>query len=410
MSATGTFGELERVVQAIALGEGFQLLVIECEGFRPGVLHRLLDEVQRQAAGLRGVPPLILTYDPYLTEDWVEDVLAAIVVLPPGTEAGASIVAVIDGTEAQLGRVRGERDDGSRWFFLFQRLNERRNAIARNLAGTLVLALPPTLTRMFLEAAPDMASIRSGVFRLNAQALGEVVESPVALSSMRAWYPPSIVREAALRRMAADPLLSSEARRVAVRELQGDRMPHPTWSDASHLPLRISELHELFIGMFSTDELWRFVHFNYPELESEIERSSMSLSELVGEVVVGLKRHERIGPSLFERLALEYPGRSGDIAEVARLWGHELFRGSRGGTRVSAPSDLHEALLGLAPAQVEQVTYLAGFAGSDVSPTVMRGLRERSSISAREIFERARAGGPEGLARLAEAIEIVTGQ
>lgn len=73
MSAAGTFGELERVVQAIALGEGFQLLVIECEGFTPGVLHRLLDEVQRQAAGLRGVPPLILTYDPYLTEDWVED-------------------------------------------------------------------------------------------------------------------------------------------------------------------------------------------------------------------------------------------------------------------------------------------------------------------------------------------------
>ena len=69
----------------------------------------------------------------------------------------------------------------------------------------------------------------------------------------------------------------------------------------------------------------------------------------------------------------------------------------------------HEELLGGDDAAVLD-SRLAGFAGSDVSPTVMRGLRERSSVSAREIFERARAGGPEGLARLAEAIEIVTGQ
>ncbi|MFY0535779.1 hypothetical protein [Nannocystis pusilla] len=151
-----THGELERLSQAIALADGFQLLVLECHELDAWDLHRLFDAVQTRVAELRGVPPLVLVYDPHVTtresgslrdEAWVEGVLGAILRAPAANAEDAAVVAVIDGTDFD------ESDLDSRellsWEFLFHRMNEQRNAIARTLHGTLALALPPTLVRVF---------------------------------------------------------------------------------------------------------------------------------------------------------------------------------------------------------------------------------------------------------------------
>jgi hypothetical protein len=159
--------------------------------------------------------------------------------------------------------------------------------------------------------------------------------------------------------------------------------------------------------MLTADELRRFVHYNYPDVAVSLPGSAGSYQEYASAVVKELHQRGMIDRGFFDRLVLERPGYRDYIDDVAANWGHVL-RQTKGQTTFSVPSDLHDALIRLTASQREQVMYLAGFAGGDVSTRVMRGIRERPPISAREIFERARAGGPEGLERLAEAIDIVT--
>lgn len=214
--------ELERLSQALALNEGFQLVVLECHDLESWDLYRLFDVVQARVAELRGTPPLVLIYDPYLTTDetgslrdaaWLEGTLGPLIKLPARKSENASLVAVIDGT--RFATTDGE--ELSSWIYLFQRLNEQRNEIARTLEGTLVFALPSALVRVFLDEAPDSASIRSGHFQLHRAILptAPVQNSPLSTAD----YPLAALRETDLRRQAAEPTRSPEDRERARMEL-----------------------------------------------------------------------------------------------------------------------------------------------------------------------------------------------
>lgn len=403
MSAAGSREDLRRVAQAIALGEGFQLLVLECHGLPPGQLVRLFDEVQGLASEASGVPPLVLIYDPRLAMDWIADVLVPILGLPRPTAPGASIVAVIDGTDATFGGVRREKQVRSNWQFLFQQLNERRNSIARALAGTLIVALTPELVGLFLQEAPDMASLRGGVFRVDDSVLRRGAEAVVMPMALKAWYSPILLRELAYRRVAANPELREVDRHRAIVEFQGRSVQGSTpRGGAPH------QLVALLLSLFSTDELRRFVHYAFPEVSSTVPGAMASPAAFASAVVEELGRQGRIDNGLFDRIGLERPAHREEIDRVAGRWGYSPHRGVAEQGALVMPSDLYDLVLQLSASEREQIMYLAGFAGDAVSTQTMRGLRERPPISAREILERARAGGPGGLTRLAEAIGIVT--
>jgi hypothetical protein len=346
MSETASIGELERIAQAIALADGFQLLVLECEPLPPDGLQRLLSQVSERVAELRGEPPQIVTYP----LQWF------IARREPLIEVGD--VSVMDGT-VRKDDLQSTMPDESFWRFVFRRLNERRNAIMRAFSGTMILAMASDVSRLFVEEAPDMASIRSGMFHIDAAMLGST--------------------------------LRSATERVA-------RQPPPRELSAN------DQLQELLLHLFGTNELYQFVRYNFPEvaLPDNVSPSSLSLA-----VVDRLAELGRIDRSLFERLARVRPDHRDEIDEVARVWGEALTPPSARAADLSIASDLHERLLALTSSQREAVMYLAGFAG-DGSANEARALRMRPPTSARELLGRARSEGPEALARLADAIELVT--
>lgn len=456
--------EVERLSQAIALAEGFQLLVLECHSFDSWIPCCIFDAVQARVAALRGVPPLIMMYSPYVVtghegslrdEAWVEAVLEPILELstvalagedrpwpspeykpepgPPAIEGG-SLVAVLDGTAADE---RGDAELAS-WAYLFHRINERRNALTREFSGTFALALPPRLVRLFYEEAPDAASIRSGHFVLNASAPSAA--APPRPQSLLRWYPPHLVREAALRRLACDPRLTAAARHDLLRDLHQPEVER-FWHRNS-IGADLEMLH-LLLDLFSRDELRRLAEvYLAPELARELPGSEASAHELADEL---LGRVDRGGPSMrrfFEYLVRERPHRYEDIARVASRWGHEVL--PRKAVAVHTPSELFEALVRLPRERLEQVVLLAGLAGAarptggrqlpplglaDVDEGLVvprrppptprpvstdgptRGdvlhLQGRARLPARTIVERAAAEGPEALQRLSEALEIV---
>jgi hypothetical protein len=365
MSETANVGELESIAQAIALADGFQLLVLECEPLGPDGLQLLLLWAQNRVEELRGEWPTVVTIrGPHWLSNWMAGLVG------PSSSRGAvgeaHVITVLDGTEVTASPT--VRDD-SNWHFLFQRLNEQRNALMRKHASTLILALTPALRRIFFEEAPDMASIRSGLFHIDAALL------------------------------PAQPIRRDVALRLRTPGVRGDLGPELPRS-AKH------RLHALLLDLFQTSELLRFLHFNFPDVASTLPTSS-SPSELALALVDQLESLGRIDRSLFERLARERPHRKDEIAEVASACGHALASPVMRGTKHGAPSDLHERLLALTPGQQEQVMYLAQFAGDDSASTT-RALREHRSTSARELLARARSEGPEALARLADAIDVVT--
>lgn len=372
MSETQSVGELESIAQAIALADGFQLLVLECESLPPGGLDLLLDEVQPRVAALRGEPlSIVMVHSPDYFVHTIVDGPGALIF--QGTEATvidgtATDGIVFDGTGMTVVPFDWVRRESS-WRFLFQRLNERRNGVIRNHPRTLILALTPALSRMFFEEAPDMASIRSGMFHIDATMLGAKPLSATAPVTRTAGQQPNDRDDAPPRELSAN-----------------DR------------------LQELLLDLFETNELYRFVGYNFPEVTLP---DNVSPSDLALAVVHQLGKLGRIDRSLFERLARVRPDHRDEIDDVARLWGYKVMSATERGADSSVSFDLHERLLALTPSQQEAVIYLAGFAGDDSANTT-RSLRKRPPTSTRELLGRAQSEGPEALARLADAIDLVT--
>lgn len=287
--------ELEPLCQALALADGFQLVILECADIDPVGLQRILDGVLSRVTELRGVRPRLYRYDPYQTtteegalrdEAWVEGVLQPILELPPPADEAASVIAVIDGTRA----ASSDGTEWPSWLFLFHRMNERRNAIASVFAGTLAFALPPQLVRMFLEEAPDAASIRSGLFRLHA---GMV-----------------------------------PAARQPLRPSSSERIRSPIGSDENPE----LALNHLLLSLFSADELFRFVAM-MPEGHQIIKElpGRSSSRELVHQVLQVIRRHG-LYPEFLQQLSMWYPRRKREIEAVAKdFTAQSVVQPKRGG-------------------------------------------------------------------------------
>lgn len=320
--------ELERLSQALALNEGFQLVILECHDLESWDLYRLFDVVQARVAELRGTPPLVLIYDPYLTTDetgslrdeaWVEGTLGPLLELPARTSASASLVAVLDGTRFAT----TDGDELPSWIYLFHRLNEQRNAIARALEGTLALALPSALVSLFLDEAPDSASIRSGYFHLDPIHLPEIL--PPLCSPTPPEYRYEQIYDASLRRHAADPDRDATERTWARKHFivrpPGSQPSPPADYTASREsePVPHKSVAQLLLSLFSSDELRRFIRYlsNSDDLTAELPGASASPAVLVHEAVQVLERHGLLSdPQFWDQMLAVRPRRRLDIDAV----------------------------------------------------------------------------------------------
>lgn len=393
-------GELERLAQALALVEGFQLLLLECRDLDPWDLRRCLDRVQARVGELRGAPPLILYYDPTLTtrhegslrdQAWVEGVLGPLRELPRPPAPEASLIAVVEGVLPV--DVSFDDSPDRSWTYLFFRINEERNAIARSLGGTLVLALRPDLVRRFLQDAPDAASIRSGHFVLGPDA---VPPRAAPAPGLERWYAPALVREASLRHLVAEPRLSPEARDDLLRALMPahDEAPAPPAAEA-----RLA-LHNFLLSAFASDEFRRFLHYRYGgDLVSVLPGPQAPFALVMDDALTALEQRGLIDRELFDALVRERPRRRDEILQVAALWGLALGDPPVSRVRSGAP-DLFDTLLRLTKTQREQVVLLSGLAGDATDWEVRR-------MSARELIALAHERGPDAMARLTEAVHVV---
>ncbi|WP_434420045.1 hypothetical protein [Nannocystis pusilla] len=361
------------------------------------------------------MPPLVLVYDPHVTtresgslrdEAWVEGVLGAILRAPAANAEDAAVVAVIDGTDFD------ESDIDSRellsWEFLFHRMNEQRNAIARTLHGTLALALPPALVRVFLEEAPDVASIRSDVIRLDASQIPKHPDKQHLTSGM--GYAPELLREAALRRLAADPRLDSEAREHARRLLAAPSTASVEESFATSPAAATHDLHALLMSLFSTDELRRLLTYSFDSDEIAALPHTSSV-DFIGDVIAALKRLGLLDEHFFALLRAERPRRKSEIDHVEMLCRpylpvRPLVKAT---TRWKpTPDELMDALLKLSREQIAQVVRLADDEG--ISAPITRSgvahtkMLHRTRMPVRELVSQATQQGPEALQRLADAL------
>jgi len=323
---------------------------------------------------------------------WVEGVLGPLRELERPASPEASLIAVIEGVLPV--DVSFDDSPDRSWTYLFFRINEERNAIARTFGGTLVLALRPDLVRRFLQDAPDAASIRSGHFVLPPDA---VPPRAAPAPGLEHWYAPALTREASLRHLLAEPRLSADARDDLLHAL----MPAPR--EAAHDEAAAADaraaLHGLFRSLFSADELRRFLHYRYGrELAEDLPEAPFAL--VVNAALSALERRGLVDRDLFDALLQERPRRSPEILQVAAHCGVELGDQPVSRVRSGAP-DLFDTLLRLTKTQREQVVLLSGLAGDATDWEVRR-------MSARELIALAHQRGPEAMERLTEAVHVVT--
>ncbi len=154
------------LIRSLALAEGFHFYLLICNS--PTAAESVLSPLRLWVAGERQRPVDLVRLDPsprdisekrpLTREDLVEDVLGRLFEIPSSVWKGDLIYAI------DASRARPQDDDA--WSFVFQRLNEQRNRLARHLSRPLVLVLPPRLEQLFAHAAPDFWSVRSLVTRI----------------------------------------------------------------------------------------------------------------------------------------------------------------------------------------------------------------------------------------------------
>jgi tetratricopeptide (TPR) repeat protein len=205
-----------RLAHGLALSERFHFYLLVCD--TPRVASAALDVLVDEVATEREEPVRLIRLDPYRAhaeldkpipfELLAEEVLARLV-SPAGDERTADVLFVVDASRALP-------QDEEGWGQLFQRMNERRNGIAKALKGSLVLVVPGRLEAVFAHAAPDFWSIRSLAVVVHAPPATEAgtverAEDPRArgsdAESEQDWGAAEIEAEveAARARIAKDP-------------------------------------------------------------------------------------------------------------------------------------------------------------------------------------------------------------
>lgn len=152
------------MVRHLSLADGFVLALVYVDDARRAEADALFDGLADVLSRAKGSPVRVtrlrspaLGSDPCVgtsADELVDAVLSAIESAREETSA-----IVVDGTLAT-----GPEDDA--WIELFERLNERRNAVRARHRGPLVLAVHARLEGAFARNAPDLWSIRGPVVRL----------------------------------------------------------------------------------------------------------------------------------------------------------------------------------------------------------------------------------------------------
>jgi tetratricopeptide (TPR) repeat protein len=157
----------KQLVQAVALGEGFQLLIVINDS--PAVALKALEFLEKDGSLLTGKPAKIILLDPYssppsdaqgnLTGERLNDSILLPLVHPQIIASSEKCILAINGSGAST-------VDESAWRMLFRSMNERRNSIMSRVKGAILLCVTPGLYQAFAEEASDFWSIRSAVITL----------------------------------------------------------------------------------------------------------------------------------------------------------------------------------------------------------------------------------------------------
>lgn len=150
----------ERLLAALALGEGFQFHLVTAQNPQQvrTLLNRLGDALPARRGGgsARSVylsPYATSAYDQGLDADaLISYVDAELAGLRPAPHDERLIIA-LDATPAS-------EDDIPAWRRLFRRMNEQRNGFIRQIDAEFLLCLPSTLEAPFAHEAADFWSIR----------------------------------------------------------------------------------------------------------------------------------------------------------------------------------------------------------------------------------------------------------
>jgi tetratricopeptide (TPR) repeat protein len=158
---------IEQFLLGLGLVDRFLLdvLIVPTPRVARAVLALLREELPARRGELLEVrrfapdPAKASALDPVESSELVADVLGPLSRRAAPTE-GAMTLTWVDASDA-----RAIDDDA--WTEFFYRLNERRNAVIEAQPGPLVLVLPYRLERTLAHAAPDVWSVRSGVYRVH---------------------------------------------------------------------------------------------------------------------------------------------------------------------------------------------------------------------------------------------------
>ena len=160
----------KRLVQAVALGEGFQLLIIISDS--PPILLKILQFLKEDASSLNESPVTVVRIDPYpesienVTEAHLIDNVLSVLVYPSLNDYSEKFILAIDGSGASSA-------DETAWGGLFRRMNERRNTIIRKIDGIILLCITPGLYQVFAREASDFWSIRNAIVTLTYKELSD---------------------------------------------------------------------------------------------------------------------------------------------------------------------------------------------------------------------------------------------
>lgn len=151
--------EVQRLLERFTMAVRFHAVFVTCE--MPRVANALVEILDTELPRLREETMRIVRLDPYrahkdilapIPVDLLIDEVLAKVVHPPAENQGSSVLTVVDASRSL------PQDDGP-WSIVFQRMNERRNAIMRALPGPFLIVGPKRYAGLFGLAAPDFWSI-----------------------------------------------------------------------------------------------------------------------------------------------------------------------------------------------------------------------------------------------------------
>lgn len=173
--------EVERLLERLTLVERFHAVLVTCE--MPRVANALVDVLEAELPQRRDETMRFVRLDPYrahkdilapISADLLIDEVLAKVVHPPAENQGSSVVTIVDASRAL------PKDDDA-WSIMFQRMNERRNAIMRALPGPFLIVAPKRYDLLFARAAADFWSILGAIVPVKTPPLGEELESDLLL-------------------------------------------------------------------------------------------------------------------------------------------------------------------------------------------------------------------------------------